>query len=274
MNTLDLFSAAAAPSVGDRVDLLALNVQSPPRKRAVELARWLFDQNAEWLLLSEVSNAEGSQQLLEDLRRGGYSVLGEMPPSRDYAAFILRRGAALSAKQRLSTSLGARVCACRLQDVDADLVLVNAYVPALGIQNLDRRPRFLDDLCEYLRSLQNEGCSILLAGDLNVLERGHTPRVPMFDQERPHAFDRFIALGLIDVFRHLHPERVEHSWLDRNGAGQRLDHVMMSRNLLSKAVSFSYVADTRTRRLSDHSALLASFSRRVTPLVSQRPGGA
>lgn len=263
-----MFSAVAATAVSDRVELLALNVQSPPRKRATELARWLLDQNTEWLLLSEVSSGEGSQQLLDDLQRGGYSILGETPSSRDYAAFVLRRGAALSSQQCSSTSLGARVCACRLPDIDVDLVLVNAYVPALGVQNFERRPRFLDDLCDYVRSLQNEGCSILLAGDLNVLERGHSPRVPAFDQEQPHAFDRFIDLGLIDVFRHLHPERVEHSWFDRYGAGQRLDHVLMSRKLLSKVMSLNYVAETRTRRLSDHSAMLASFSRHVTPVVS------
>lgn len=73
-----------------------------------------------------------------------------------------------------------------------------------------------------------------------------------------------------DVFRRLHPRAVEHSWVWRGrGKGgkpktvkRRFDHVFASESL--GAVACGYVQSVRKARLSDHSAIVADFTPRLS----------
>jgi len=72
-----------------------------------------------------------------------------------------------------------------------------------------------------------------------------------------YAFYRQLTddCSLIDAFRALHPEKIEHSWVGRTGDGYRYDHVHCAAGLATKLVSCDYLHEARTDRLSDHSAL-------------------
>ncbi|MGH3901269.1 MAG: hypothetical protein ACRDTA_24075 [Pseudonocardiaceae bacterium] len=83
--------------------------------------------------------------------------------------------------------------------------------------------------------------------------------------------------GLVDLFRHLHPERVEHSWTRRAELGYRYDHAHGSRALADKLTACEYVHETRNplpdgSRLTDHSGLAARVAlTAATPLLTSDP---
>ncbi|CAL9330103.1 hypothetical protein SUDANB178_00050 [Streptomyces sp. enrichment culture] len=54
-----------------------------------------------------------------------------------------------------------------------------------------------------------------MAGDLNVIERGHQPPHKVFGAWEYAFCDSFQATGLTDAFRHLHPDKTAHSWYGR-----------------------------------------------------------
>jgi exonuclease III len=118
----------------------------------------------------------------------------------------------------------------------------------------------------------------LLVGDLNVVERGHMPYYPFF-QEWEYAFlDTLSVCGLIDAFRLLTPSDCEYSWMDRNGDGYRYDHSFVEASAAPAVRSCSYAHATREERLSDHSAMALDVkvdavipSRDVQVLTSLQP---
>jgi exonuclease III len=71
--------------------------------------------------------------------------------------------------------------------------------------------------------------------------------------------------GWCDAFRALHGYDVSgHSWKDVNG--YRLDHILLSSHLVSVECEYDHVV--RTERLSDHSAMFATFAPATPPPVS------
>jgi exonuclease III len=76
-------------------------------------------------------------------------------------------------------------------------------------------------------------------------------------------------LDLVDVYRDLHPDGEDVSWVWRRGdrvVGRRYDHVLASRQL--RSLSMSYRHDWRERsssesRLSDHSGVVVDFDMRA-----------
>ena len=236
--------------------LFALNVQSPPAPRAQLLARWLQEQNWDILALTELSSGKGSELLIEELQLAGYRALTQRPDARDYAAAILWRNCKVEAITHKPVELGPRVQAVGLSDPGQGLLLVTAYVPALNLNNAERRPAFLLRLKAWLESIRQAGSQAVVIGDLNIVEPHHVPRVPAFEFEQPFAYGLFTEAGLVDAFRYVSPLSCEHSWYDRNASGQRIDHALVSGSLVDTVMACRYVHETRDLKLSDHSGLL------------------
>ncbi len=132
------------------------------------------------------------------------------------------------------------------------LFVVSVYVPNAK-RDLSRLPDRQDwDACFlcYLKRLERHK-PVICGGDFNV---AHTP----IDLARPKAneghhgftpaeragFQKFIDAGLVDTFRHLHPDEPHHYtwWRQFGGArernvGWRIDYVLMSQALLPRLKS-------------------------------------
>ncbi|MGZ8227536.1 MAG: exodeoxyribonuclease III [Methylococcaceae bacterium] len=125
--------------------------------------------------------------------------------------------------------------------------LLGVYVPNSGekLVRLDYRQTWDSELLAYMQQLQSQK-PLIACGDFNV---AHQP----IDIARPKAnynksagytqveidgFSRFIDTGLVDTFRHQHPETVAYSWWSyRAGArakniGWRIDYVLASQPLI------------------------------------------
>ncbi|KAI7869737.1 Endonuclease/exonuclease/phosphatase [Spinellus fusiger] len=138
-------------------------------------------------------------------------------------------------------------------------VLVSCYVPNAGdkLKTLPERRVFNDHLEAYVRSLQKENLSVIWCGDLNVahtaddLARPKTnERSAGFTIEERTDFSKVLSPsedglpGLLDTWRHLHPDTRGHytyySYRFKcrtNRVGWRLDYFVITPDLLEKVVS-------------------------------------
>ncbi|KAI8992182.1 Endonuclease/exonuclease/phosphatase [Mycotypha africana] len=140
-----------------------------------------------------------------------------------------------------------------------NFTLINCYSPNAGdkLKNLDIKQRFDKEIERYIRSLQKEQKSVIWTGDLNV---AHTPddlarpetnqRSAGFTKEERDDFTKILSStsdnlpGLIDTWRHLHPEQKGHYTYygyrfncRSKLIGWRLDYFTVTPELMDKVVS-------------------------------------
>lgn len=125
--------------------------------------------------------------------------------------------------------------------------LLNVYVPNSGeeLARLDYRKTWDAEFLTYCRQLQSKK-PLIACGDFNV---AHQP----IDIARPKAnynksagytqveidgFSNLLSAGLVDTFRHHHPDTVAYSWWSfranarANNIGWRIDYVLVSQALI------------------------------------------
>ena len=131
----------------------------------------------------------------------------------------------------------------------AQFALVNVYVPNAGdgLKTLSRRLEDWDPmLADHLARLRRQGTQVILAGDLNVAPAPldvHDPRTLVkyagfTPEERASFAQHLLGQGLVDAFRHLHPEVRAYTFFSWRGQGRarsrgwRLDHFLLSPELM------------------------------------------
>jgi exodeoxyribonuclease-3 len=143
--------------------------------------------------------------------------------------------------------------------------LVNVYVPNSGseLKRLGYRQDWDKAFFSYLKNLERLK-PVIVCGDLNVAHKpidlahpkANYNKYAGYMQEEIDGMDRFIAGGLADTFRRLHPDEAErYSWWSyRAGArskniGWRIDYFLISESLLS-SVKDAFIQEDITG--SDH----------------------
>ena len=166
----------------------------------------------------------------------------------------------------------ARVLSARRDDVR----ILNLYVPngeSVGSQKYAYKLRWLDGLARHLETSHDPSAPLALVGDFNVAPADDDVHDPnrfrgqvLFSEAEHDALRRLLDWGLIDLFRHLHPQAREYSWWDyRMGAwprnqGARIDLILVTAPLCARALSC--VIDRTPRgwdRPSDHTPGVATF---------------
>jgi exodeoxyribonuclease III len=149
------------------------------------------------------------------------------------------------------------------------MTIASVYVPNGG-RDFPAKMRFLDAVEAYARGFQERGRPLVMCGDLNVARtdrdvhpKERKPRaIGQLPEERA-ILERIIDQGLVDVGRALDPDNDGlFTWwapwreMRRRNIGWRLDYVLASTALASRAVSCPVQKDIGT---SDHAPVLATF---------------
>lgn len=170
--------------------------------------------------------------------------------------------------------LPSRAAAVTLPTSNGPIQVIGTYVPSrdASVEKTERKRKWLA-ACNAALATRNPSQATVFLGDLNVLEPDHQPRYKFF---APFEYGFYRQLtdgcGLIDAFRALHPEKIEHSWVGRTGDGYRYDHVHCTADLAAKLVSCDYLHQARVDRLSDHSALSVRLAIEPSePLITSAP---
>ena len=217
----------------DTVGLMLFNAQHAAPGRARRQAAWIAAQeNADLVIATEVGSGPGGQALIAALDEHAYSpVLACEPAAPDYRTVLASRGPAL-----IPVPSGIGVFAHRgpAAAVTADgytVGLLGLYVPSRGPQqrrNQNKRA-FQNAVTTALPGFPAQfGGPVIVAGDLNVVEPGHRPNLPVFGAWEYAFYESFLDAGMTDAYRVRHPEGLDHSWLGRSGTGYRIDHIFVT----------------------------------------------
>lgn len=259
------------------LSLITVNVGAPSIDRAHRQLQWLADRPEDVLVLTETKATAGSALLAEAFATAGYSVtFPEHAPGELGVMIVSKVGTTVDPLGAVMDYLPARAAGVVVGTTDGPLRIMGAYVPSRDA-TLDKTERKKTWIERFHAALDATACDapVLLLGDLNVLEPAHR------GQFAPFEYGFYTGLtdrhGLVDLFRHLHPERVEHSWARRAELGYRYDHAHGSHVLASKLTACEYVHETRNplpdgSRLTDHSGLAVRVAlTAATPLLTSDP---
>jgi exodeoxyribonuclease-3 len=128
-----------------------------------------------------------------------------------------------------------------------DLTLINAYFPS-GTSGEERQAYkyiWLDEFLDFLNELRKTRPRLIVCGDYNIAHKEidiHNPKsnknTTGFLPEERSWFDKFLANGFIDGFRHLNKEPHQYSWWNvlrpttrEENKGWRIDYINVTDNL-------------------------------------------
>ncbi len=252
------------PATGT-VRLLAFNTQHASPVRARRQAEWITGQEtADLVVLTEVSSGPGRHALIDALAEHGYtSVLAPEPAVPDYSTVLASRGADLIAVPSGIDVLPHRGPAATVSLAGHTIGLLGLYVPSRGPKerrNQNKRA-FQQAVTSALPGFltQFDGPAIV-AGDLNVVEPGHTPHHPVFGEWEYGFYRSFSGAGLADAYRALHSDAIEHSWSGRGGQGYRFDHAFVTTQHREQVRSCGYLQAPRQQGLTDHAAMTLTLA--------------
>lgn len=253
--------------------LLTLNIANPSTERAQRQLEWLAARDEDVFVLTETKASDGCRLLADAFNAAGYAVIDSQPPPGEYGTLIASRVTAHPDgwNQRLGY-LPARAATATIPTAAGDLQLIGLYVPSrdASVEKTDRKCRWLESCAAALATTGDN--PTLLLGDLNILEPDHQPHYKTFV---PFEYDFYRTLtnkhGLVDAFRHLHPNAREYSWVGRTGDGYRYDHAFCSTHLAPILTRCEYIHEPRTTQLSDHSGLVMHLTVAASPLITSDP---
>jgi exodeoxyribonuclease-3 len=147
-----------------------------------------------------------------------------------------------------------------------NLVLASVYVPNGG-KDYDAKVRFLQSLVGWARALHEQGCELILCGDINIARtdidvhpRERKPGVIGQRDEERALFEALLGDHLIDVTRALDPDNTAlftwwPPWRDmrKRNIGWRIDYILASRKIAERATECKVLADVGT---SDHAPIM------------------
>jgi exodeoxyribonuclease-3 len=152
----------------------------------------------------------------------------------------------------------------------AGLRCASTYVPngrTLDSPEFPRKLAFLDAVAARVHDL---GSPLLVAGDINIAPADLDVYDPAafiggthVSAEERTRLERILEAGLVDAYRHLHPDEQQFTWWDyragnfHKGLGLRIDLAMLSPDLAERLRSCGMIRDYRKgKKPSDHAPLL------------------
>ena len=239
------------------------------------LLDWLRAGRYDVVCLQEVKAREEQVDLTE-LAALGYAWAWHPADKPGYSgvATLWREAGGLSPKRVASgCAIADFDCEGRVLRTDFDdLALLNVYFPSgsSGEARQAMKMRFLHELGGYLARVRAEQPNLVVVGDYNI---AHTERdihnakankkSSGFLPEERSWMSGFLAGGMVDAWRALHPDAVEYTWWSyRGGArarnkGWRLDYQMVSEPLRPRLRAARHTPEAQQ---SDHCALVVEYA--------------
>lgn len=164
-----------------------------------------------------------------------------------------------------------------LQTVVNGIPVINTYIPqgyAWGTDKFAYKLKWFERLRAYFQTHLDPQKPAIWLGDLNVAPEPMDVYDPVglatspdFHPEARAAFKRTADWGFVDLFRRVHPNRVQYTYWDffhdrfARNRGWRIDHIMVTESLAKRCTQIE--VDTEPRSApgpSDHTVLWAEFN--------------
>lgn len=150
--------------------------------------------------------------------------------------------------------------------------IVSAYFPS-GSSSEERQEakfRFLSEIMPVLKKLVRER-DFILCGDINIAHReidlknwkGNLKNSGFLPEERSWMDQLIESVGLIDIYRHLHPSTEQYTWWSnrgqarKNNVGWRIDYQFATPRIANLAQNAWVYSD---QKFSDHAPLIVDYN--------------
>jgi exonuclease III len=216
------------------------------------------------VIVTEVGAGPGGQALVKALDERGYqSVLSPEPAHPDYRTVLASRGPSLTPVPSGIAVLPHRGPAAAADLTGHTIGLLGLYVPSRGPQQRRNQSKraFQQAVTTALPGfLALFGGPVIVAGDLNVVEPGHIPHLPVFGDWEYGFYRSFLDAGMTDAYRAAHPHDSDHSWFGRSGNGYRIDHMFVTAQHHAQVRGCDYLHAPRQQGLTDHAAMTLTLT--------------
>ena len=243
------------------------------RKRLTILLDWLHKHQPDIMCLQETKVQDHEFPLLL-LEQAGYHVSFRGMKGYNGVATLSKVAphAVIHGFEEGPDSEDTRI----LQTTVNGISIINTYVPQGYKINTDQyrfKLEWFTRLGSYFASHLTPGKPVVWLGDLNIapepIDVYHAERRINdvdFHIDARMAFKAVAGLGFVDVFRKLHPDRVQYTYWDyfrnalQNNWGWRIDHIMVTEPLASQCKACDVDMEPRQgENASDHTVLWADF---------------
>ena len=230
-------------------------------QRRINFNKFLTDNNADIMCLGEIKASKTENNMhLQMMYPHQYWNISKA--KKGYSGTVV-----LSKIKPLSVEKSPFDEEGRLINLEFDnFNLINLYVPNSGqeLKRLEYRVNEWDKkLREYINSQKKP---VIVVGDMNVaryeidLARPKSNRRSSgFTKEERESFEKTLDLGLVDTFRHFHPDEVKYSYWGyrfkcrEKNLGWRIDYFLVSKELMKDVRE----SDIMTEQVgSDHAPII------------------
>jgi exodeoxyribonuclease-3 len=163
-----------------------------------------------------------------------------------------------------------------LQTVVDGIAIVNTYVPQgykVGSEKYAFKLLWFERVRQYFEDWLDPNKPAVWLGDVNVapepIDVYHPDRRVNdvdFHIDARTAYKRAVSWGFVDVFRKLHPDRVQYTYWDyfrnalQNNWGWRIDHILVTEPLAARCTACDVDMKPRLAEgASDHTIVWAQF---------------
>ena len=250
------------------------NVNSLRRRLPVVLA-WLQQEQPDVMCLQE-TKVQDSEFPVDAVQSAGYHASFRGMKAYNGVATLTREK-----PERIVHGFGEGSDneECRiLQTVVSGIPIINTYVPqgySIKSDKYQFKLEWFKRLRQYLEAHLDPDKPAVWLGDLNVapepIDVYHPDRRVNdvdFHIDARNAYKDVASWGFVDVFRQLHPDRIQYTYWDyfrnafENNWGWRIDHILATAPLAARCMKTE--VDLGLRKApssSDHTVVWAEFNR-------------
>ena len=164
-----------------------------------------------------------------------------------------------------------------VQTVIDGIPIINTYVPqgySIRSEKYAFKLAWFGRIRKYFEEQLDRGKPAIWLGDLNIAPEeidvyhpDHRVNDVDFHIDARNAYKEVVAWGFVDLFRELHPDRVQYTYWDyfRNAFernfGWRIDHILATAPLAERCTAVDVdLAPRKVEGASDHTVVWAEFS--------------
>ena len=242
------------------------------RARILNILDYLKKSNTDILMLQEIKTEEKNFPF-DDFKNAGYSSYVFGQKSYNGVAFISKNKInKIDTKFCIDEKKQSRVILAEIKNKSTEIKLINVYVPNGNPVNTEKyqyKKNWFNLFNKKIKKTLIKNKNIIIGGDFNVIpdkidayDYKKYENDALFKLEIRKKFFELINLGFHDIYRYFNKNKQEYTFWDymagswQKNHGLRIDHFLVSNNLLDKIKSININKKPRSKlKPSDHTPI-------------------
>jgi len=242
------------------------------RARIQNITKYIKDSKPDVLLIQEIKTIEETFPFSE-LKDLGYKSYVFGQKSYNGVAIISKSNINKIDLQFIKDKKKqSRIISGSIKNKSNNIELINIYAPngnPINTDKYDYKKYWYNSFINKVEKKLQENKNLIIAGDFNIIPEeidvyDHTKYVndALFKLEMRKKFRELINLGFQDAYRFINKEKQEYTFWDymagswQKNHGMRIDHFLISNNIINKIESVSINKKPRSRiKPSDHTPI-------------------